>query len=424
MAGAPRDDLDRDGIDRLQAERLANLCREVLPHNPFYACKLAGLDPIRDWARIPFTTKAELLDDQALNPPYGSFHALPPTRYCRLCQTSGTSTAQPLRWLDTLTSWQALLDCWVTLFRIAGIRPDDRLLFPFSFGPFLGFWTAFESAWRQGLLCLPGGGMRSTARLRFLLDNAATVVLCTPTYALRLAEVAREEGIDLASSPVRALIVAGEPGGSIPGTRDRIEAAWGARVFDHNGMTECGPLGIECIQAPGGLHLLETEVLAEVIDDAGQLVPDGTPGELVLTTFHRPGSPLLRYRTGDLVCVDPHHCPCGRSLRRLAGGVRGRVDDMIAIRGNNLHPGALQALLHQFPEVAEYRLEVDETLTLPVLLVEIEPHPSADAGLAGRVDRAIRDTLLFRAEVRIVPPGSLPRFEMKARRLVRKTRPS
>jgi phenylacetate-CoA ligase len=423
MTGGPRDDIGRAELEQLQAQRLARLCTKVLPHNPFYARKLAGLDPPGDWHRVPFTTKDELLEDQDRHPPYGSFHPYPPDQYCRLHQTSGTSTGRPLRWLDTAESWRAMLDNWAALFRIAGIRPDDRLFFPFSFGPFIGFWTAFEAAWRQGCLCLPGGGMSSTARLRFLLDNAATVVLCTPTYALRLAEVARAEGLDLPASPVRALLVAGEPGGSVPATRARIEAGWGARAFDHSGMTECGPLGIECREAPGGLHLLETECLAEVIDPDGRPVPPGTPGELVLTTFGRPGSPLVRYRTGDLVCVDPRPCPCGRALCRLDGGLRGRVDEMLTVRGNNFHPAALQSILHRFPEVAEYRLEVDETGPLPVLRVEVEPHaPGVGEALAARVDQAIRDALLFRAEVRPVPPGTLPRFEMKARRLVRRGR--
>src|SRR5262249_16838586 len=159
----------------------------------------------------------------------------PLARYCRLHQTSGTS-GRPLRWLDTAESWDWLLDCWDAFYRIVGLWPDDRLFFAFSFGPFLGFWTAFEAAARRGPPCLPGGGMSSVARLRFLLDHEVSVVHCTPTYALRLAEVAREEGIDLAAAPVRMLIVAGEPGGSIPATRGQIEAAWGAHVFDHNGL--------------------------------------------------------------------------------------------------------------------------------------------------------------------------------------------
>jgi phenylacetate-CoA ligase len=428
MLAAPRDDIGRAELAQIQAQRLSVLLREVLPANRFYTRKFrkAGVDLTAlslpaEWARLPFTTKAELLDDQAKHPPYGEILTYPVERYSRLHQTSGTS-GRPLRWLDTPESWSRLLDCWMTMFRIAGVGPSDRLFFPFSFGPFLGFWTAFESASRLGCLCLPGGGLSSSARLRFLLDNEATVVLCTPTYALRLAEVAQNEGINLSGSSVRKIIVAGEPGGSIPATRARIESAWGARLFDHTGMTETGPLGIECPKQPGGLHLLETECLVEVIDpETSEPVSVGTEGELVLTTFDRPGSPLVRYRTGDLVRVDPQPCPCGRALMRLDGGIRGRVDDMIVIRGNNVHPSALQTVLHRIAEVAEYRMEVDRTGTLAVLRVEVEPQPGvAETLLAERVEQAIRTELLFRAEVHGVPPGSLPRYEMKAHRLIRK----
>jgi phenylacetate-CoA ligase len=426
MVGALPEKLSRAELERLQCERLAALVHAVLPDNRFYARKFAavGLGPDdiaspADLKRLPFTTKAELVADQAEHPLYGSNLTYPLERYCRMHQTSGTS-GRPLRWLDTPESWAWALDCWAAKFRFVRLRPGDRLFFPFSFGPFLGFWTAFESAAKLGYLCLPGGGMASTARLRFLLDNEATVALCTPTYALRLAEVAREEGIDLARSPVRAIIVAGEPGGSIPATRQRIEAAWGARVFDHHGMTETGPVTAECVENPGGIHVLEHHYVAEVIDPAtGRDVPPGTVGELVLTNLGRWGSPLLRYRTGDLVRVDPRPCPCGCAFVRLDGGIRGRADDMIILRGNNVHPGALQAILHRFDEVAEYRLEVDRSGTLPVLRVEIEVNGAA-GDVAARVDRAIRDELLFRAEVRTVAPGTLPRFEMKAQRLVKK----
>jgi phenylacetate-CoA ligase len=428
---APRDDLGRDDLSRLQAEALSALLAEVLPHHRFYARKFAeaGLSPSslafpRDLERLPFTTKAELLASQAALPLYGDALTYPVERYSRLHQTSGTS-GRPLRWLDTTESWSFLLDCWLALFRIAGVRRDDRLFFSFSFGPFLGFWAAFEAGTRLGCLCLPAGGMSSGARLRFLLDNAATVVFATPTYALHLAEVAGEEGIDLASSAVHALVVAGEPGGNVPGTRARMEASWGARVIDHSGMTETGPIAIECREAPGGLHILESACWPEVIDPTTtRPVPPGTEGELVLTTFGRWACPLIRYRTGDCVRVDPRPCPCGRALVRLDGGIRGRIDDMIVIRGNNLYPSALQAILHRFPEVAEYRVEVDHTGTLPVLRLEVEPQPAVEvAALVARIDRAIRDELLFRAEVKVVPPGALPRFEMKARRTIRKTAP-
>lgn len=427
MADLPEDRLDRAELRRQQADGLRALLGEILPANAFYARKLSaagisagdvrGLD---DLARLPFTTKAELCADQEAHPPYGLVLTYPPERYSRLHQTSGTS-GRPLRWLDTPASWAWILDCWEAMFGVVGLRPGDRLFFAFSFGPFLGFWSAFEAASRLGYFCLPGGGMSTTARLRFLLDNGATVVLCTPTYALRLAEAAREEGLDLAASPVRALIVAGEPGGSIPATRARIEAGWGARVFDHCGMTEAGALGIECPEHPGGLHLLESACIPEVIDPATtRPVPPGQDGELVLTNLGRLGSPLLRYRTGDLVCVDPDPCPCGRAWVRLRGGILARVDDMIHVRGNNLYPAALEAVLRRFPEVVEYRVEIDESAPLVEVWISIEPAAGADPALAERVGRAIRDELLFRAEVRTVPPGSLPRFEMKARRVVRK----
>jgi phenylacetate-CoA ligase len=432
MAGPVRSDLPRRELDRLQSEGLAELLAEILPSNRFYARKLAaaGLSPSRlsfprDLAALPFTTRAELLDAQAEEPPHGGLITYPFPRYTRMHQTSGTSTGRPLRWYDTPESWSLLLECWLEKFRTDGLTAEDRLFFPFSFGPFIGFWTAFEAAERHGCLCLAGGGMSSAARLRFLLDNDATVVFSTPTYALRLLEVAAGEGIDLRQSSVRALIVAGEPGGSIPATRSRIEGGWGARVFDHNGMTETGPLGFECIEAPGGLHLLESAVWPEVIDPVtGRAVPPGTEGELVITSFRRAASPLIRYRTGDLVCADPRPCPCGRADVRLVGGIRGRADDMVVIRGNNLHPGALQRVLHRFPEVAEYLVEVDETAALVALRLDVEPAPGVDGpALAARVEQAVRAELLFRPEVRAVPPGSLPRAEMKARRWRRKTAP-
>src|SRR5262249_22460669 len=154
-------------------------------------------------------------------------------------------------------------------------------------------------------------------------------------------------------------------------TRNRIEEAWGARVFDHCGMTEIGPLGIECLDNASGLHLLEDVCLVEVIDPGTtQPVQPGETGELVLTNLERWGSPLLRYRTGDLVRVDPRPCPCGRVLVRLQGGILGRTDEMIHVRGNNFYPAALQSLMGRFSEIAEYQVEIDETGSLPAVRIE------------------------------------------------------
>jgi phenylacetate-CoA ligase len=418
---------NRDALVTHQIDRLRELLQAILPANHFYAQKLAGeginpkqLQTLADFSRLPFTTKAELSADQSAYP-YGQVLTFPLSRYVRYCQTSGT-TSQPLRWLDTRESWDWLLGCWQQIYQIIEVTHEDRLFFAFSFGPFLGFWTAFDAATRLGCLSLPGGGMSSVARLRFLLENQATVVLCTPTYALHLAEVAAQQKIDLKASPVNKLIVAGEPGGSIPATRARIESAWGARVFDHHGLTEVGPAAVECPENPGGMHILESEYVAEVIDPSNaRPVQAGTVGELVLTNLGRLGSPVLRYRTGDLVKVDPNPCPCGRPLVRLQAGILGRTDDMIHIRGNNLYPSALEEVIRCFPEVAEYRVEVDQSHSLTALRIELEPtSKSLATGLAERVERAIREELLFRAEVGTVSPGSLPRYEMKAQRIHRK----
>jgi phenylacetate-CoA ligase len=425
MSVAEEDYLERAALVSLQAERLRALLAEIVPGNAFYANKFraAAISPqdvqlLSDLPRIPFTTKGELLQDQIEYPPYGSALTYPLTCYSRMHQTSGTSS-HPLRWLDTAESWQGLLDCWKKIYGITGIGPGDRLFFAFSFGPFLGFWTAFEAAGQLGCRCLAGGGMTSPARMRFLLENEATAVLCTPTYALHLAEVARQQGLTLAGRSVRALIVAGEPGGSISATRARIEEAWGARVFDHAGLTEVGPMSVECPQAPGGLHILEGDYLVELVDpDTGKPVPPGRVGEVVVTNLGRWGSPLLRYRTGDLARQDTRPCPCGRTFLRLEGGLLGRTDGLIHVRGNNVYPSALEAVVRGFPEVMEYRVQVSQDESLTEVSIEVEPRTAAEGmALAERVGQAIRERLLFRAQVAVVAPGSLPRFEMKSQRI-------
>jgi phenylacetate-CoA ligase len=428
LASSAPDRLSRSALERLQTERLQALQSAILPANRFYAVKFAerpnaagllhGLADLRTW---PFTTKAELVADQKANSPYGSNLTFTPQRYSRIHQTSGTS-GKPLYWLDTPESWQACLNIWKSLFAIAGIGQGDRLYFAFSFGPFLGFWTAFEAAGQIGLFCQAGGGLSTVARLRQIIAHRASVVLCTPTYAVHLSQAAREHGIDLAGSSVRIVLVAGEPGGSIPETRAVIEKGFGARVLDHCGMTEVGPTAIECQEAPASLHIIETDYVAEILNSEDlEPTPPGQVGELVLTTLSRLGSPLLRYRTGDLVRASRGDCPCGRSLLRLEGGILGRVDDMIHLRGNNVYPSSVEAILRRFEGLVEYRITVDQRAPLTALRIEVEPAVGVDGQrLAEAVSQALRDELLFRVDVSPVPGGSLPRFEMKAHRLVHK----
>lgn len=428
--------LSRDAIEARQLAALQAMLREVRRRNSFWRAKFAAaaFDPdavagLDDFRRLPLTTKHELVHDQNEHPPYGTNLTYPLTDYSRLHQTSGT-TGKPMRWLDTPASWDWLMNCWAQIYRIVGLRDNDVLAFPFSFGPFIGFWAAFDGAVRLGNLCLPMGGMSSEARLQMIRELNATVVCCTPTYALRLVEVAEAAGINLAESKVRMLIVAGEPGGNIPSVRERIESGWGARLFDHWGMTDITSLGIEPANAPGGLMILETECIAEIINpDTGEPTPRGELGELIITNLGRWGMPVIRYRTGDLVRAATERCRSGLNLLRLEGGILGRVDDMVTIRGNNVFPSSIEAIIREFAEVVEYRIIIERVRAMQHLRLEIEPAADVEAAdgctaLLVRIGRSIKDRLNFQAEITAVPCGSLPRFEMKARRLIRADRPA
>lgn len=422
---------DRAAIESRQLQALQSLIELLLAENPFYSARLraAGIDAPPDslaefTTRIPLISKSEIVADQAAHPPYGSNLTYPLECYTRFNQTSGT-TGSPLRWLDTAASWSWMLDNWTTVLESGGIHPGDRVFFPFSFGPFLGFWLAFEAAARMGCLSIPGGGMRSIARLQTIIDNQVTVLCATPTYALRLAEVAAEEGFDLSASKVRAIITAGEPGGSIPATRGLIEKRWpGSRVVDHHGMTETGPVSYQCPRRPGVLHIMEAAYLPEVLDPQ-TLAPvgPGETGELVLTNFGRTGSPLLRYRTNDLVRVAPSSpCHCGSHELALEGGILGRDDDMLVIRGVNLYPAAVEEVLRSCGWVSEFQVEISNVRALPEMAIQIEPEPEiADpAGVPHRVESALVKAFGLRIPVSCVPAGALPRFEAKAKRWTRR----
>lgn len=317
-----------------------------------------------------------------------------------------------------------MLNCWVQVFEAAGITDEDRLFFAFSFAPFLGFWTAFEAAVSLGCLCIPGGGLSSAARLAMMMDNGVTVLCCTPTYALRLAEVAREEEADLTRTEVKKILVAGEPGGSVPNVRSKIETLWGgARVLDHHGMTEIGPVSYQCPNRSDVLHILESDYIAELIDpQSGQPTDPGQTGELVLTNLGRLGSPLLRYRTGDLVKMAPGQpCECGSYEVALQGGILGRTDDMVTVRGVNLYPSAVDEVVRAYDEVGEYRVVIRTQRELAELTLEVEPSSNNldPAKLADRLRKRLEKAFALRISASIVPSGSLPRFEMKARRWVR-----
>lgn len=426
----------------LQFRKLQRMLDEIIPANRFWSDKLAAanvepsaIHSLADLITLPYTTKADIALDQNASPPYGTNLTYDLDRYVRLHQTSGT-TGDGMRWLDTRESWNWFIRCWAIIYDACGVRAGERFFFPFSFGPFIGFWAAFEAAQQLGHFCLAGGGMATTARVRAIIDHNITFIACTPTYALHLAHTAAAEGLDLSGSSVRSLIVAGEPGGSLPGVRNRISEGFGARVFDHTGMTEIGALGTECVENPGHVHLIESECIAELIDPTtGELLfspgakcnelPEPVEGELVLTNLGRIGSPLIRYRTGDIVRLQTGRCPCGRSYIRMVGGIIGRSDDMLIIRGNNVYPSAIDSVIREETGVAEYQVIIDDSSGMTAVEIRVELTDAVDdaGALAMRLRQLIKDRLFFNATVTPVEPGTLPRFELKARRFVMRSRP-
>lgn len=401
-----------------QRERLVPMLAEIVATNPFYRAKLGPAASVDAWRELPFTTKGELSADQAAHPPFGTNLTYPLARYTRVHQTSGT-TGKPLRLLDTPESWQWWKETWRVIYRAAGVTAADRVFFCFSFGPFVGFWSAFAGAEHVGALAISGGAMSTSERVAAIVALRPTVLVCTPTYALRLAEVARDEGVDLTRSALRVSVHAGEPGASIPETRQRIEESFGVTAFDHTGATEIGPTGFSCA-ARDGVHLIEREFVAEIRAADGSVADEGE-GELVLTNLGRWGSPAIRYRTGDRVRARRGPCACGRTFVKLEGGIQGRVDDMVIMRGMNVFPSALESIVQRFDGVAEFRIEAYTERGMDALRCTIEPRQGVDAdGLARAVGDAIHRDIGVRAEMAVAAPGTLPRSEGKARRFSRR----
>lgn len=406
--------LNRLALETLQLDKLNRLLAEVRHTNPLYGPKLRSaperLESISQLAELPFTIKDDLLPDSPHD--YGCANlTYEPHRYVRYHQTSGTR-GRPLAVLDTAEDWRWWVECWQFVLDAAGVHPGDRALLAFSFGPFVGFWSAFDALVDRGALVVPGGGMSSEARLEMMERCGATRVLCTPNYALHLAEAAARRGVRLADLPVETVIVAGEPGGSVPAVRERIERAWGAQVIDHSGATEVGAWGYGDHEGRG-LHVIESEFIAEFLSvETGRSAADGELSHLVLTSLGRPGAPVIRYRTGDLVI--PQRGGGDDRFVFLRGGVLGRADDMMIIRGVNIFPSSVEQILRGFPEVVDYRMTARKRGEMDELVIEVEDHLADPTRIADELQLRLG----LRIEVRLAPAMSLPRSEGKSKRFV------
>ena len=425
--------LDREALTALQLAKLRYQCEWAVARSPWYKRRFAaeGFDPdqlhsLRDLQRIPFLTREEWTASQFDHPPYGQIPVIGGEGAIRVHTTSGTTAKGPLRALDSRKDWAWIAEMWCYGLWGCGVRPSDTAYIAFGYGSFIGFWGLHYAIEKIGALNVPGGARPTEERVLQLIDFGATVVAATPTYALRLAQEAARLGVDLPESKITRLILSGEPAGSIPQTKALIEAEWGAKAFDTAGMTEIGTIMVfECAEQPGGTHLIEDHLIEEVIDPASlEPVPYGESGERVVTSFGRGSIPLLRYRTGDLVCrVPAAQCTCGRGFDIYEGGILGRVDDMKIVRGTNVYPRAIEAIVREFPEVQEFQTVIRhegirDEITLRVELEagwQAARWPSLSDALHKRLAHA-HEGLNFRIER--AGAGELPRFELKAKRTV------
>ncbi|WP_202819100.1 phenylacetate--CoA ligase family protein [Actinosynnema sp. ALI-1.44] len=421
--------MPRPQIEALQLVKLRAAVGWALTGNGLQAelLRSAGVTPnslesLADISKIPFLTRDAWMESQCAAPPYGDLLAAPPESAIRHHLTSGTTGRTPIRVLDSMKDWEWIAEMWCYAFWGFGVRPADRVFVAFGYGSFIGFWGAHYACEKIGCLVLPGGSLTTEMRLRQIVELGATVVCSTPTYALRLAQEARRLGIDLPAGPVERIVLSGEPAGSIPATKRLLESEWGAKAADTAGMTELGTIMMfECAAQPGGTHVIEDHFLEEVIDpDTGSPVPYGTLGERVVTSFGRGFIPLLRYRTGDLVTRVPgSDCSCGRTWDIYHGGIHGRVDDMKLVRGTNVYPRAIEAIVREYPVVDEFQVHL---YTAEGIRDEIEvlvelTDPGDRKVLPELATELAKATEGLRIDVRAVEPGTLPRFELKARRV-------
>ncbi|MGO8951000.1 MAG: phenylacetate--CoA ligase family protein [Ktedonobacterales bacterium] len=425
--------LPREDLKRLQLVKLARMADWAYTQSPFHrrSFERAGFHPgqlktLDDLRRIPFMTREDWMTSISDHPLYGDLLASAPSNAIRYHLTSGTSGRTPIRVLDGTKDWNWISEMWCYGMWGFGVRPEDVVYFAFGYGHFIGFWGAHYGCEKIGALVIPGGAQSTEARVHQILDMGVTTVCSTPTYALRLWQEATEMGVDLASqSKVDKVILSGEPAGSIPAVKRQLEEAWGAKCGDSAGMTELGTIMIfECDHQPGGTHIIEDHYIEEVVNPAtGEPVGYGELGERVVTSFGRGLIPVLRYRTKDMVIKVPFStCNCGRTGDLYDGGIRGRWDDMKLIRGTNVYPRAVESLVREHDAIDEFQIYIwrrDDIRDEITVKVELKPGREAEWV---ELEHALLVELAEAHEglhflIELMEPGTLPRFELKARRL-------
>jgi len=417
--------LPREKLEEIELKNFRKILQYAKEHTHLYQQKYQDIDPRditsrEDLRRLPLTDKKDLRTAQMDKEPFpfGELLGVPPEEVTTFRQTSGT-TGKPVYVPESWESWQWRIEVWCHILWMAGFRETDRVFIPFGYNIYVAFWEGHYAAEKLGCMVIPGGALDTIGRINKILEIKANAMLATPTYALRMAEVAEKMGLVPSDIGIRRMICAGEP---LPqATRKRLEKLWGAEVYDHIGGTEPCAWAAMCRQRQG-LHIMEPYFLVEILDIDTQRkeVAEGELGVAVVTPLGRRSFPMVRFNTQDIVRKGPTVCDCGRTSLRIHE-VAGRADHLVKIRGVLFTPVAVEELLRgEFPEIGEYEISVGKKGVMDQISLVFEPIEEK----ADMVMRELTESLNERLKIKtnlsfhLLPakPGTLKRYKLTAKR--------
>jgi len=422
--------LDRSDLEKLQMERLQWQLKRCYEESPFYQerFKKAGIKPedigsLEDIVHIPPVTKQELREEQLAHPPFGRYTIAPRKDWAELHPSTGTTgipvnTIWSHRDVKNIASWTAR-----TMWNY-GVRPGDIVQNAFSYGLWIAGMSTHYATQELKCFVLPIGAAMTERQIDYLLNPGSMVLVCTPSYALHIAERLAQRGISPKDIPLRRGCFGGEGGAEVPATRKKIEEGLGIDAFDYYGLTEIGPtIASEC-EEKAGLHWVEDHILMEVINpDTKDRCQPGEVGVLVMTHLTKEAIPMIRYWTNDLASLTMEKCACGRTHARSVGGILGRADDMIIYKGAKFYPIQVEKVVRGFTELSdEFRIEltIDEERRTDICSVVVERMTERGSTeiLTSRLKKGLKEELLVTPEITIKPLGSLERTTFKAKRIV------
>ena len=427
-----RETMDPEARDQRILERLHQVMSYAWERAPFYRRKWseAGLEPgdirsFEDFERVPVVTKAELREAQARAEPFGDYLCVEPREVFHVHGTSGT-TGRPTAFGISRPDWEAIANAHARVMWAMGIRPQDSVFIGSFFSLYMGSWGALIGAERLGARVFPfGAGVpgQTQRAVDWIRQMRPTCFYGTPSFALHLAAVAGEMGVDPRDFGLRILFVSGEPGGSIPTIRERVQDLYGGRLLDCGSMAEVSPwMSLGEAEGSGGMLCWQDIVYTEVCDpETRRRVPYGSEGTPIYTHLERESQPMIRLLSNDLTRWEPPPAGCGRTYPRLPRGIYGRIDDMFTVRGENIYPSAIDEVVMALPGYGgEHRILVTRDRAMDDLSVQVERAPDLvdSEALRGHAEAELRRVLGVGARVIVVAPGTLQRTEFKARRVI------